>query len=156
MTYASFRPYFLAVPNSLRQWVVCDNTLWSQFLVYCTFSGQGGDLVLKPSYWLLKSQIFILLRNCFLYSKDTSIYTILLSDPIERTLYVNCSVHSQTLRPQGVVWIHVETLFFDCNQENVFLSLIKLWNARTLAQCLTNLPHRELTWKVFQRVFSTL
>ena len=120
VTYASFRPYFLAVPNSLRQWVVCDNTLWSQFLVYSTFSGQDWDLVLKPSYWLLKFQILILLRNCFLYSNDTCLYTILLSDPIERTLHVNSSVLA-SLWAQRVVWIHVDTLFFECNQDNCVL-----------------------------------
>ena len=51
--------------------IPCDHS----FLVYCTFSGQGGDLVLKPSYWLLKSQIFIIAQELFFCTVMTQVST---------------------------------------------------------------------------------
>ena len=55
-----------------------------------------------------------------------------------KTLQVNCSVLTQTLGLR-VVWIYVNTLFFDCNQENVFQSLINYEMQEHWHNTLTNL-----------------
>ena len=77
--YASFRAYILAAPNSLRWMGGMWQSLWSQFLVYSTFSGQCGGFGFKAKLLVVKVLNPHIAQDLVLYSNNTSIYIILLA-----------------------------------------------------------------------------